>query len=207
MALEKVDSLSQKIALTAAGFGALALLLVCVGVGTPKWESAYVNTGGGTYALSRTANFFYTCSFTNGSFTSCTSRTQNLTDYPRYSSTYPWMTDYNIRMQNAAGLCIFAILVLASGIIMTIIMAFVPLSTGMNLLASTLLFFACLFMLAGMAEGARYLLYNDYSVNLYQAGHLFTMLALFLSALAAGRIHFFRMKETEANEVKKPVVK
>jgi hypothetical protein len=87
-----------------------------VGIGTPKWESSYTSTGGGLYALANTANFFYTCSFTNGSYNNCTSRTVNLTDYPRYSSAYPWMTDYNLRMQNAAGLCIFAILFLHYGI-------------------------------------------------------------------------------------------
>jgi hypothetical protein len=58
-------------------------------------------------------------------------------------------------------------------------------------------------MLAGMAEGSRYLLYNDCSANLYQAGHLFTIFSLFLSAFTAGRIHFFRMKEEETKEMKK----
>ncbi len=91
------------------------------------------------------------------------------------------MTDYNLRMQDAAGLCIFAILFLFIAVIATFIMALIPLSMWINFLPATLFFFACLFMLAGMAEGLRYLLYNDYSANLYQAGHLFTMFALFLT--------------------------
>jgi hypothetical protein len=110
-------------------------------------------------------------------------------------------------MQNAAGLCVVAILFLFFGIIATLIMAFIPLSIWTDFLPPSILFLACLFMLAGMAEGSRYLLYNDYSANLYQAGHLFTMLALFLSAFAAGRIHFFRMKEEEEKQAKKPVRK
>ena len=203
MTLEKIDSVSRTIAFIAVAFAGLALLLVCVGIGTPKWESQYTDTGLGTYALAGTANFFYTCSFTNGSYNNCTSRTSSLTNYPRYSSIYPWMTDYNLRMQNAAGLCIVAILILVFGLIMTLIMALIPLSKWWNLLPPILLFLACLLMLAGLAEGARYLLYNGYSGDLYQAGFLFTILALCFSTLAAGRIHFFRMKEEEANAVKK----
>lgn len=203
MALAKVDSLSQKIAFIAVAFGTVALILVCVGIGTPKWDSTYSDTGNGTYALASTANFFYTCSFTNGSFNNCTTRTSNLTNYPGYSSTYPWAVDYNLRMQNAAGLCIVAIIFLAFGIVMTIIMALIPLEKLVNLLAPIFFFLACLFMLAGMAEGSRYLLYNDYSANLYQSGFLFTILTLFISTLAAGRIHFFRMKEEAEAEAKK----
>lgn len=200
MTLAKIDSLSQKIAFIAVVFGVIALILVCVGIGTPKWELTYTDTGLGTYALATTANFFYTCSFTNGTFNNCTSRTNNLTNYPGYSSAYPWQTDYNLRMQNAAGLCVVGIVFVAFGIIMTVIMALIPLSILVNLLAPILFFLACLFMLAGMAEGSRYLLYNGYSANLYQSGHLFTILALFFSTFAAGRIHFFRMKEEEKEE-------
>jgi hypothetical protein len=204
MALAKPDSISQIIASIAVGFGAIALLLVCVGIGTPKWDPSYTSTGNGSYALSSTANFFYTCSFTNGSYNYCTTRTDNLTNYPGYSPTYPWMTDYNLRMQNAAALSIVGIIFLAFGLIGTLILALFRLEVWINLLPPTLLFLACLFMLAGMAEGSRYLLYNDYSANLYQTGHLLTMLTLFLSAFAAGRIHFFRMKEEE-QQIRKTV--
>lgn len=79
MSLEKADSFSQKIAFIAVFTGALALLLICVGIGTPKWESSYTSTGGGLYALSSTANIFYTCSFTNGTYNNCTTRSTNLT--------------------------------------------------------------------------------------------------------------------------------
>ncbi|CAF3115747.1 unnamed protein product [Rotaria sp. Silwood2] len=197
MPIEKIDSLSQKIAFVAVIFGVIALVLACVGIAKPNWDSSYTNTDIASYTLSSTANFFYTCHFTNGSYDHCTSRTVNLVDYPRYSLSYSWMTDYYQRIRNAAGLCIVGIIFLAFGTIMTLTMAFIPLSTWINLIPSILLLFACLFMLAGMAEGSRYLLYNDYSANLYQTGHLFTMLTLFLSAFTTGRIHFARMKEGE----------
>lgn len=207
MSLAKIDSFTKKLAFVAVVIGLIALILVCVGVGTPKWETSYTITGNGTYAVSSTANFFFTCDYSNGTLNNCTTRSTNLTEYPRYLSTYPWMVDYNSRIQNAAGLCIVAIVFLAGGIVMTIIMAFVSLSLWINVLSPALFFLACLFMLSGMAEGSRYLLYNDYSANLYQAGHLFTMLALFISALAAGRIHFLRMKEEEEEEQKKKQAK
>lgn len=209
--LEKIDGFTQKVIFIAVGLGALALLFVCIGIGTPNWESSYISTGSGAYAQAGTANFFYTCSFSNGTFNNCTSRTTNLTNYPRYTSTAPWMTDYNLRMQNAAGLSIVGILFLVSGIFMTLLMAFLPFSLWMNLISPILIFFACLFMLAGMAEGARYLLFNDYAANLYQTGHLLTILMLLFSGFAAGRIHLFRMKEEEQAEAKKktavPVIK
>ncbi len=57
MTWEKIDNLSQKIVFIAVAFGALALLLVCMGIGTPKWESSYTSTGGGLYALANTGIF------------------------------------------------------------------------------------------------------------------------------------------------------
>ena len=212
MTLAKIDSLNRKITFIAVGIGVVALILVCVGIGTPKWESTYTVTGNGSYALASTANFFYACLYTNGTFNNCTTRSSNLTNYPGYSSALPWEVDYNLRMQNAGGLCIVGILFLAFAIIMTVVMALVPLATLLNLISPILFFLACLFMLAGMAEGSRYLLYNDYSANLYQAGHLFTILAFGISTLAAGRIHFFRLKEEQealaaaekAKKAKKP---
>ncbi|CAF1588902.1 unnamed protein product [Rotaria sp. Silwood1] len=201
MANEKIDNLSQKLSLVAVTFGVIALVFTCVGISTPNWELSYTKTSVPSYSLSSTANFFYTCHFTNGSYEDCTSRTVNLMNYPRYLSSYPWMTDYYLRIQNAAGLCIVGILFLVFGTMTTLILAFIPLSTWINIIPSILLFFACLFMLAGMAEGSRYLLYNGYSANLYQAGHLFTILTLSLSSFTIGRIHFSRMKEKEVQTI------
>jgi hypothetical protein len=102
-------------------------------------------------------------------------------------------------MQNAGALCIVGIIFLFFGTLTTLIMTIVYFQTWITLIPPALLFLASLFMLAGMAEGSRYLFYNDYSANLYQTGHLLTMLTLFLSAFTAGRIHFSRWTEAGKN--------
>ncbi|CAF1358905.1 unnamed protein product [Rotaria magnacalcarata] len=196
------DSFSRTIAFVVVAFGIVALALACVGIGTPRWYSAYVLTGSGTYAKTNSANFFYTCNVsTSGVTNSCTNRDSSLYGYPGYSAANPWMTDYNQRMQNAGALCIVGILFLFLGTLATLIMAINYLHAWATLVPPALLFLACLFMLAGMAEGARYLIYNDYSVNLYQTAHLLTMFALALSAFSAGRIHFSCRAETGNNIV------
>jgi len=196
------DSLSQKIAFIAVAFGIAALVLTCVGIGTPRWYSDYVTLSDGSFAKTSSANFFYTCViYPNGTLQNCTNRGASLYGYPGYvaSNPNPWMTDYYQRMQNAGALCIVGIIFLFLGTLTTLIMAIVYFQTWTTLIPPGLLFLACLFMLAGMAEGCRYLLYNDYSANLYQTGHLLTMFTLFLSAFAAGRIHFSRWTEAGKN--------
>lgn len=199
MPLQKVDSLSRNVLIVALVVGVIALILVSVGIGTPKWESTYASNGAGSTVLTGTANFFYTCSFRNGTFNNCTDRSSKLTGYPRYAaSSSSLMRDYELRMQNAAGLSVVGILFLAFGLVATVLLMFLPMYAWINLISPILIFVACLFMTAGMAEGARYLLFNDYSANLYQAGHVLSMLCLFLSAFAVGRVHYFRKREEEA---------
>ncbi|CAF4267406.1 unnamed protein product [Rotaria sp. Silwood2] len=176
------DSFSQTIAFIAVAFGVIALILACVGIGTPRWYSLYVLTGTGTYAKTNSAIFFYTCD-----------------GYPGYSSSYPWMTDYNQHMQNAGSLCIVGILFLAFGTVATLIMALRYFHAWATPIPPASFFLACLFMLAGKAEGARYLTYNDYSANLYQTAHLLTMFSLGFTAFAAGRIHFLRRTKAGHN--------
>jgi hypothetical protein len=199
------DNYGRTIAFIAVGFGIAALVLTCVGLGTPRWYSAYVaivdqnSIKTGQYIKTDSANFFYTCEiYANGRLNNCTNRGSSLYNYPGYNASdpNPWMTDYYQRMQNAGALCIVGIIFLFFGTLTTFIMAMIHFRIALiNLIPPVLLFLACLFMLAGMAEGSRYLLYNDYSANLYQTGHLLTMFTLFLSAFAAGRIHSFRGNE------------
>jgi hypothetical protein len=194
------DSLSQTIAFITVAFGVAALVLTCVGIATPRWYSAYYTSNNKTYVKTGSANFFYTCSaYTNGTIYNCTKRGSSLYGYPGYSTLNPWMTDYYQRMQNAGALCIVGIIFLFFGTLATLIMGIIYFQAWITLIPPALLFLACLFMLAGMAEGARYLLYNDYSANLYQTGHLLTMFTLFLSAFVAGRIHFSRWTEAGKN--------
>lgn len=187
------DRVSQTIAFAAVAFGTIALILTCVGIGTPSWQTTYVPLTSTSYYAAARTNFFYSCTFnTSGALNNCTNRDSTLYAYPGYSSTNAWMTDYNSRMQNAGALCIVGIIFLFLGTIATLIMALDYLPVWVNIVPPALLFLACLFMLAGMAEGSRYLIYNDYSANLYQTGHLLTMFTLFLSAFGAGRINFSR---------------
>ena len=193
------DSLSQKIAFAAVAFGAIALILACVGLGTPKWNVGY-NTANGNVYEQYNANFFYVCSYnSDGSLNNCVSRSAGLASYPGYSPSVSWVSDYGQRMQNAAALCIVGIVFIFLATVATLVMALIYFPTWANLIPPALFFLACLFMLIGMAEGSRYLPYNGYSANLYQAAHVVTMFALFLSALAAGRIHFSRWTEAGRN--------
>ena len=184
------DNKSRIIAFIAVGFGSIALLLACVGIGTPRWYSTYELNNNATYVKTNSANFFYTCSVNqNGTTNNCTNRDGTLFLYPGYiAGTY--MTDYYQRMQNAGSLCIVGILFLFFGTLATLMMALLYFKEWVTLIPPALLFLACLFMLAGKAEGSRYLLYNDYSSSLFHTGHLLTMFTLFLSAFAAGRIDF-----------------
>ena len=200
MVIFKPDSLSQKICYIAVAFGIIALVLTCVGISTPRWQSDYYTSGDGNYVKTGSANFFYACpASTNGTIINCTNRGGSLYGYSNYNPGYPWMSDFYQRMQNAGALCIVGIIFLFLGTVTTLIMSVIYLKKWTNLIAPGFLFLACLFMLVGMAEGSRYLLYNDYSANLYQAGHIVTMFTLLLSAIAAGRIHFSRW--TEAGKI------
>jgi uncharacterized membrane protein len=178
------DQKSQHIAYSAVAFGLAALVFVCVGIGTPRWYSTYELTGTGGYVKTNSANFFYTCSVNqNGTTNNCTNRGGTLFLYPGYSTANLWMTDYYQRMQNAGGLCIVGIIFLFIGTLTTLIMAQVYFKEWITYVPPTMLFLATLFMVAGKAEGSRYLQYNDYSSFL-------TALTLFISAFAAGRIDF-----------------
>lgn len=54
------------------------------------------------------------------------------------------------------------------------------------LVAPSIVFVACLFMLAGLAEGARVLLYNGYAAHLYETAHLLTIFSFLISAFVGG---------------------
>ena len=189
------DGISRILAFVSVGFGALALLLACVGIGTPAWQTGYTTTGGSLQATSYN-NFFYACTGLGTNFT-CYNRNASFTNYAfqftYFASGLSAANDTSTRFQNAAGLSIVGLLFIFFGTVATLIMAILALYTWFNLIPPALLFLACLFMLAGLAEGSRVLIYNDYAANLYQTAHLLTILSFGLSSLAAGRFHFERM--------------
>lgn len=184
--IEQRNGLSRTIALIAAVFGLLAFILACIGMGAPSWETYYNPSASGPSGnRSGTVNFFYAC-LTNpdGSGQNCTYRSSSLSNY---GSILPY--NFNDRLDNAASLSIIGIALIFSGVISTVIMAFVRIGIERTLIAPIFLFLACLFMLAGLAEGSRVLHYNDYAANLYETAHLLTMLSLLLCSIAAGRYH------------------
>ena len=184
--LEKQHDMSRLFSLLAAVSGAVALVLACVGVGSPNWEIFYTPSASGPSGnQTGTANFFYACTNNwDGSEQNCTARTTSLTSY---GSTLAYnMYDH---LDNAAALSIIGIIFIFFGIVGAVIMSLRPVPAWLNLLAPGFLFVACLFMLAALAEGSRILFYNGYAANLYEAGHLCAMFSLFLCSIAAGRFH------------------
>ncbi|UJR32143.1 hypothetical protein I4U23_019610 [Adineta vaga] len=198
----KPDSQSQIISFISVILGVIALVLTCVGVATPSWYVRYtLDSNYGVFYKSSSANFFYSCTyFIDGSFGRCVKRNDSSYAYPSFAQ-IAWTDGYSQRMQNAGALCIVGIIFLTVGTITTFVMTVIYLPLWINFLPPVVLFLACLFMVAGMAEGSNFFIYNGYSVILYQSGHVITIFALLTSALAAGRNHFARSTEAHINTV------
>jgi hypothetical protein len=171
-------------------FGGIALLLACVGIGTPNWQSGKVTIDGQTNTIS-TANFFYACRYyTNGTLNSCGYRSSNREINQYYPIDAPGNeTQWNQYLDTAAGLCIVGIIFIFFGTLTTLLMIFSNWITWIYLIGPICLFIATLFMLAGMAQGAYVLYYNDYSANLYQTAHLLTIFSFLISCIAGGRLY------------------
>ena len=185
-------------------FGVAALVLASVGIGTPNWQvtSAVINRDTFTVA---TANFFYACRFfPNNTLINCSSRSVDRNIQQYYPIDARWnQTEWNSHLDNAAGLCITGIVCIFLGVVATIMMVIGRRLVFIYVFGPILFFLACLFMLAGMAEGAYVLYYNGYAANLYQTGHLLTILSFFISCVAAGRLSCF----SDTNELVLPVLK
>ncbi|CAF2537658.1 unnamed protein product [Rotaria sp. Silwood2] len=186
------NNLSITFIITSVIFGGIALLLACVGIGTPNWQSTQVIIDGQRHTIS-TANFFYACSsYTNGTLISCKHRSSDRNINQYYPIDARWNeTEWNQHLDGAAGLCIVGIVFIFLGTITTLLMIIEGLAIWIYLIGPIGLFLACLFMLAGMAEGAYVLYYNDYAANLYQTAHLFTIFSFLVSCISAGRRYSF----------------
>ena len=187
------NGLNMTLIITCIIFEGIALLLACVGIGTPNWQSTHATINRERHTIS-TANFFYACrSSSNGTSTNCRHRSSNR-DINQY---YPIdatgnQTEWNRHLDAAAGLCIVGIIFIAVGMVGIAIMIVGNLARWIYFIGPIGLFLACLFMLAGMAEGANVLYYNDYSANLYQTAHLFTIFNFLVSCIVAGRLNSYR---------------
>ena len=183
MLLFKTTTLDVVLIIVSSLFGIVALVLACVGIATPKWQTARAIIDQQTYTIN-TANFFYACRFhANGSDMNCGYRY-----YPIDARSNE--TDWNAHLDRAAGLGIVGIVCIAFGSMGTLMMMCLRQRlVWISFVGPIILFLACLFMLAGMAEGAYVLYYNDSSANLYQTAHLLTIFSFLVSCVVAGRLY------------------
>ena len=168
--------------------GGIAIALACIGIDTSNWQTTETTaTNGRTYTNS-TANFFYACILNStGDVIGCDPRSKNTNLQQYYAiSAAGNQSDWNHHLNAAAGLSILGILFSVFGTLATILMLVGQSLPWILLVAPSILFFACLFMLAGLAEGARVLLYNGYAAHLNETTHLLTIFSFLISALARG---------------------
>ncbi|UJR32756.1 hypothetical protein I4U23_020215 [Adineta vaga] len=156
-------------------FGAIALVLSCVGIGTPHWQTTQVTINGQTRSFGRNINQYYPIDAAGN------------------------QTEWNKHLDSAAGLCIVGIIFILFGTITTLLMIPSDWAVWIYLVGPICYFLACLFMLGGMSEGAYVLYYNDYAANLYQTGHLLTIFSFVMSCLAAG--HLYTLPEIREFEI------
>ncbi|CAF1325153.1 unnamed protein product [Rotaria sp. Silwood1] len=158
----------------------IALILACIGVGTPSWQVTYSDAPTNTIPSGST-NFYYSCSASNAT---CTNS--------KYS------TDSYIHLRLASGLAIVGILFIFFGTVGTYMIAISPFDGSSNIkdiryrdmnlgFGPLCLFIGTITMLAALAEGSKTILYNGYSANLYQTAHILAIFSLLTSAYASGR--------------------
>ena len=158
----------------------IAIILACIGIGTPAWQTTYSDAPNNTSPLT-TTNYFYMCYAINAS---CT--------------TYKYSSESFLHLRQASGLSIVGILFLAFGTIATYVLAITSFDWSSNMkdtrhydlqiiLGPLCLLIGTIIMLAALAEGSRAILHNGYSANLYQTAHVISIFALLASAYASGR--------------------
>lgn len=161
-------------------FGLIATILACIGIGTPSWQIVYSDAPNNTSPLT-TSNLYYMCYSSNSS---CINGVYTSESY--------------IHLRQASGLAIVGIIFLFFGTLGTYLVALRSSDTSSNgkdlrchgfhiLFGPSCLFIAAITMLAALAEGSRTIIYNGYSVNLYQTAHVLSIFSLLGSAHASGR--------------------
>lgn len=173
MALSRTsaDPLSRLLILIGGFAGIVALTLSIVGTATSSWYFTQDSSGN-----TRSYNFFTLC-------------TGNLLNSSSTCNDMPRSTLLGIGTQEAAGLLVVALCFLGLGTLISVAMNFIQLTGFLAFIAPIILFLAALFMLAALAQGSRVTLYNSYSANLVETGHLLTIFAMGFMAFASGRMH------------------
>jgi hypothetical protein len=186
-------------------FGAIALALACIGIGTPNWQITSANmTNGEMYTIS-TANFFYACRLnSDGEVLSCGQRSTNRNILQYYIiNARGNESELNLHLNTAAGLSIIGIIFIFFGTITTLLMFCGDRAAWIFLIAPSYFFLACLFMLAGLAEGARVLEYNGYAANLYETAYLLTIFSFLINTIVAGRLFDPHFKPQQHKKIKR----
>ncbi|CAF0909084.1 unnamed protein product [Rotaria sordida] len=167
----RIDSFSRILIITATFFSIAALTLLIVGIATRSWYYNKDSNGNIEYY-----NLFTQCKGNENN------RTSICIDMQR-------QTDLGLGTQHAAALLVVAICLLGCGTLVILAMNFVQLTGILVLIAPILLFLATLFMVAALAEGSKVSIFNSYSVNLVQTGHVLTIFSMGIIAFASGRLH------------------
>jgi hypothetical protein len=184
--------------------GAIALTLACVGIGSSDWQTTSANSTNGQMYTDSTANFFYACLIDMDGDTQCGQRSSDNTNIQYYMINATGdESDWNLHLNFAAGLSIIGIIFIFIGSLTTLLMFFGEKAAWVYLIAPTFLFVACLFMLAGLAEGARVLQYNGYAAHLYETAHVLTIFSFLISALLAGRLYDLPLKPQQPKTLKR----
>ena len=166
-----IDPLSRVLIFTGGVFTIAALTLSIVGTATYSWYFDQDSTGVTSYY-----NFFTLCQG------QVLNQSSNCYDMPRN-------TLLGIGTQHAAGLLVVALCLLGLGMLITLSMNCLQLTGILAFIPPILLFLAALFMVGALAEGSRVTLFNSYSANLVETGHLLTIFSMGLVAFASGRLH------------------
>jgi len=197
--------LSNEVLITVSVFfGAIALTLACIGIGTPYWQTISLTLASGETFIASSANFFYACRYDlAGDVISCVDRSSNSSIGQYYGIIATGNeSEWNFHLNTAAGFSIIGIIFIFFGTTATSFMFFGNRGEWIYFVAPSFLFVACLFMLAGLAEGARILLYNGYSVNLYETAHVITIFSFLISALVGGRLFDPPRKPQRSTKIK-----
>jgi len=193
---ESATFANQILVSTSVISAAFALTLASVGIGTPQWQINTINTTYGEILIVNTANFFYACRYNlAGEILECGERIRN-----RSISSY-------YRINTAAGFSIIGLILIFIATVAIIFMFFGEKHQWIYLVTPVLLFVACLFMLAALAEGSQVLFSNGYSAYLYRVGHLLTIFSLLVNSIVAGRMFQYELLSKPSQNVKNQLYK
>ncbi|CAF4413391.1 unnamed protein product, partial [Adineta steineri] len=122
-------------------FGAIALLLACVGIGSSNWQTTSTNTSTGQTYIDSVANFFYACRLNLTGDAQCGQRSSDHNDIQYYIINLTGnSTEWNLHLNFAAGLSIIGIIFIFIGTVTNLLMFFGDRATWIYLIAPTFLF-------------------------------------------------------------------